>query len=46
MIGVTSVVRLCCGDEVDAETVQALSLAIFGGPTSFMKPFVKVLLEG
>lgn len=46
LIGVTSVVRLCCGDKVDAGTVKALAVAVFGGPTSFMEPFVKALLEG
>lgn len=46
LIGVTSVVRLCTGDKIDDATVKALSLAVFGGPTSFMEPFVKALLEG
>lgn len=46
LIGVTSVVRLCCGDDVDDDTLEAVSMAVFGGPTSFMKPYLKALLEG
>lgn len=46
LIGLMSVVRLCCGDQSpDDETVTALAWSIFGGAPAGREPFVRGLLE-